>query len=150
MIERSRSEVVFTGDQVLVNGTSFPQNTGVQKLRNPYTLKGAQYKTEEEYWLAVLLTNQGITFYYELVNFPGWIPDFVLKVPHKWNGEPYKGSRVWGIEVKGQSPLRPKWIEQSLGLWKAFKIPILVLSRSDIRPYYLRQRLPLQLIACHS
>jgi len=147
MVERSRSEVVFSGDQVLVNGAAFPQNFGVQKLRNPYTLNGTQFKTEEEYWLAALLSNQGITFYYELVNFPGWIPDFVLKVPHRWNGKPFNGSRVWGIEVKGQSPLRPAWIERSVGLWKAFQIPILVLSRSDIKPYYQRGRLPLKLIA---
>ncbi|MEK7631525.1 MAG: hypothetical protein AAB445_01485 [Patescibacteria group bacterium] len=129
-----------------MNGATFPQNVGVQKLRNPYTLNGIAYKTEEEFWLAELLTNQEIIFYYELINFPGWRPDVVLRFKHLWNGTPYKGSRVWGFEVKGQSPLRPKWIERSVGLWKAYKIPILVLSRSDIARYYKRGRLPLQLI----
>lgn len=119
----------------------------MQKLRNPYTLNGQEYKTEEEYWLAVLLTNQGIRFYYERINFPGWVPDFMLHVQHRWNGEPFKGSRVWGIEVKGQSPLRPEWIERSVGLWKAHRIPILVLTRSNIQPYYQRGRLPLKMLA---
>ena len=127
-----------------VNGRVFPKHTGVQKLRDPYVYRNRKYKTEEEYWLAILLSQRGIHFYYELINFPGWVPDFVLHKPYQWNGTPYPGSRVWGIELKWLSPLRQEWIDRSVGLWRTYRIPILILSRADLELYFRDGNLPLE------
>lgn len=127
-----------------MNGKEFSVNTGTQKLRNPYVLDGIEYKTEEEYLLAKLLTQQGVEFYYERIQLPGWIPDIIFRYPHRLTGAHYPGSWIWGIETKGPSPLRFKWTNRSVQLWKKHRIPILVLSRSDLEQYIGRGNFPMK------
>lgn len=93
--------------------------------------------------LAVLLHRQGVQAYYERINFPGWVPDFMFHKPHVWSGQPFPGTRIWGIELKFVSPLRPEWIKKSVDLRKKYRIPVLVLSRANLEPYVQVGYLPL-------
>ncbi len=134
-------------EHAYVNGKVFPVHKGAHKLQTPFVYDGKDYKTQEEFWLANLLTMQGVPFFYERINFPGWVPDFVFRNPYRWHGQPYPGSRIWGIELKWLSPLRPEWIKRSIVLWQEHRIPILVLSRADLEPYFTNGHLPIERIS---
>ena len=140
---------------VVINGhTYYQQNRGNKSTA--YMCNGQYFETIEELWIAEMLTLMGVKFMHH-VNFVFrldnhsqmeriWCPDFVFAEPYRWVGKTCNGSVIVGLEAK-RSHVRGKSRLQSRALLQARGIPILLVNRGDLEPYYqTSMKLPLKLL----
>jgi len=125
-----------------------------KKRKNSFFFDGRYYDTEEELLVAEMLTNMGINFFHHIVfeffankgdSQPViWCPDFVLEAPFRWVGKICNGSVIVGLEVK-KSHIKGKPRSKSKRLLQTLGIPILLIARANVVPYYEKDmRLPLK------
>jgi len=131
---------------VEINNVKFyPQRNGHKTT--DYFFGGIYYDTEEEWLVAQMLTKMGIRFLHHVIfsfrldkdkQLVIWCPDFVLEKPFRWVGPVCNGSVVVGLEVK-HTHIRGKPRGRSRALLASLGIPILLIPRSNIVPYFEKQ-----------
>lgn len=111
------------------------------KTKTKYFFDGRYFITEEELWIAQMLSVANIPYLYEVdfsvMGYNGkrrnFSPDFVFAW-HKWTGSICHKSSIMGIEVKKKRRRRGPSLDLNYNL----RIPVLVVNRSDIEPYFRR------------
>lgn len=145
---------------VVINGITYYQPPNGHKKTN-FFFKDIFFETEEEAWMAEMLTNNGIKFLHH-VNFvfcPDngrqpiiWCPDFVLETSCLWTGPKesvespsVNGLLTLGFEVK-RTHLKGEPLRRSRALFEKLRIPIFLISRWPLDLYYHHngKTLPLQ------
>ncbi|MCH7492201.1 hypothetical protein IID19_01235 [Patescibacteria group bacterium] len=145
--------MALNGSSITINGTVYYQHPRGRK-KTDYCYGNQYFETEEEVLIAEMLGNMNISFIHH-VNFifnlrEGdqhsviWCPDFVFAKPWRWVGDICNGSVIMGLEVK-RSCIRGKPRSRSKSLLRELGIPILLVARSHVEPYYINScRLPLK------
>ena len=133
---------------VVINGKEYYRHRRGRK-KPKYCLGEKYFETEEELFIAEMLEYMGIRYLHH-VNFEFhirkgksknigqrvlWCPDFILDAPYRWVGETCNGSVIVGIEAK-RGHIKGRPIGRSIALLKDLGIPILLVARRDIEPYY--------------
>ncbi|MFH1366800.1 MAG: hypothetical protein ABIH38_02285 [Patescibacteria group bacterium] len=150
---REPLQVILEADGVNINGVKYKPSQQTRK-KGFFVFEGVKYETIEELWVAKMLTWMKIPFFHHVVfsfflhpddeKETLWCPDFVLGDPHRWVGPRCNGSVIVGLEVKkrktnGHARRRSKALLREKG------IPILLVSRRDIKPFFRRDCMELPL-----
>jgi len=139
----------MNSNNVVINGQRYHQHPNGNKI-TIFGFGGIFYETEEEMFVAEMLTNMGIHFLHH-VNFVFylkeddrqskiWCPDFVFEKPFRWDG-PFgygsvtDGCVIVGLEVKRvHTNGKPRALSRAL--LERCGIPIMLITRDQILPYY--------------
>lgn len=139
----------MNSNNVVINGQKFYQHPNGNR-RTDFCFEDRYYETEEEMFIAEMLTKMGTRFLHH-VNFifylkegdrqpTLWCPDFVFEKPFRWDGSlgygsAINGSVIVGFEVKRvHTNGKPRALSRAL--LEKCGIPIMLITRAQILPYY--------------